>query len=79
MYLILVYNFSLILVSNHLLAKVYFYVLFPCYIRKCYKMRTNFITPPNLFLHFECWNSEVTSKRLKKGAWLIWHTTIWLI
>lgn len=39
----------------------------------------NFITPPNLFLHFECWNSEATSKRLKKGAWLIWHTTIWLI
>jgi len=39
----------------------------------------NFIIPPNLFVHFECWNSEASSKRLKKGAWLIWHATLWLI
>jgi len=37
-----------------------------------------FITPHNLFVHFECWNGEVISKRLK-GFWLIWHVTIWLI
>jgi len=27
----------------------------------------------------ECRNSEVTSKRLKKGAWMIWHAIIWMI
>jgi len=32
----------------------------------------NFITPPNIFTHFECWNGEANSKRIKKGAWLIW-------
>jgi hypothetical protein len=42
-------------------------------------LELNFITPPNLFVHFECWNSEVTSKRIKKGAWMIWHATIWTI
>jgi len=30
-------------------------------------------------VHFECWNSEATSKRLKKGAWMIWHATIWTL
>jgi len=39
----------------------------------------NFITPHNLFTHFEGWNSEANSKRLKKGAWMIWHATIWMI
>jgi len=42
-------------------------------------LEINFITPHNLFVHFECWNSEVNSKRLKKGFWYIWHATIWLI
>lgn len=32
-----------------------------------------------IFVHLGCWNSEVPSKRLKKGFWLIWHATIWSI
>lgn len=39
----------------------------------------NFVTPPNLFVYFECWNSEPTSKRLMKGFRVIWHATIWSI
>jgi len=40
----------------------------------------NFITPLNLFVHFECWNGEATtSKRLMKGFRVIWHATIWSI
>jgi hypothetical protein len=39
----------------------------------------NFITPPNIFNHFKCWNGEANSKRIKKGVWLIWHATIWSI
>lgn len=31
----------------------------------------NFVTPHNLFVQFDCWNSEVSSKRLKKGVWMI--------
>jgi len=42
-------------------------------------LEINFITPHNLFVQFACWNSEVISKRLKKGFWLIWHATIWSI
>jgi hypothetical protein len=42
-------------------------------------LEINFITPQNLFVHFGCWDSEVSSKRLKKGFWLIWHATIWTI
>lgn len=38
-----------------------------------------FITPQNLYVHFESWNGEATSKRLLKGFRLIWHATIWLI
>jgi len=39
----------------------------------------NFITPHNMFAQFECWNSEAASKRLKRGASMVWHATIWTI
>jgi len=32
-----------------------------------------------MFVHFGCWNGEVTSKHLKKGFWLIWHASIWMV
>jgi len=38
----------------------------------------SFITP-NLFVHWECWSMEGRNKRIGKGLWLIWHTTIWVI
>ena len=39
----------------------------------------NFITPRNLFLHFECWEGEGRLKQLWKGWRLIWHATLWVI
>ena len=38
-----------------------------------------FITPPNLFVHLDCWTNELRSKKLRKGFWLVWHATIWTI
>ena len=32
-----------------------------------------------MFAQFECWNSEAASKRLKRGASMVWHATIWTI
>jgi len=32
-----------------------------------------------MFVHFDCWSGEVILKRLKKGFWLIWHASIWMI
>jgi len=42
-------------------------------------VNVHFITPLNLFWHLDCWSNEVTSKKLRKGFWLIWHVTIWVI
>jgi hypothetical protein len=39
----------------------------------------NVITPPNLFIHALCWSREVRTKRLRRGAWLIWHTVVWVV
>jgi hypothetical protein len=39
----------------------------------------SFITPPNLFVHWECWNGGERNKNVLKGLWLIWHTTIWVM
>jgi len=36
----------------------------------------NFIIPPNLFVHAIGWVREVRSKRLRRGAWLIWHAVV---
>jgi len=38
-----------------------------------------FITPHNLFIHWECWNAVSSNKKLTRGLRLIWHATIWLI
>jgi len=38
-----------------------------------------FLSPPNLFIHWECWSVRGRNKKVKKGLWLIWHTTIWVL
>jgi hypothetical protein len=42
-------------------------------------MQFNLITPPNLTIHILNWSSPLNTKRLRKGAWLIWHAVIWII
>ncbi|MCI22359.1 myb-like transcription factor, partial [Trifolium medium] len=37
------------------------------------------IIPPNLFSLFECLSEAASNKRIRKGLWLIWHSTIWVI
>jgi len=39
----------------------------------------NFITPPNLFIHAICWFSEVRSKKLRRGALIIWNAVVWRV
>jgi len=39
----------------------------------------SFNTPPNLFMHWECWSKEGTNKRFQRGLWIIWHATIQVI
>jgi len=39
----------------------------------------DFIVPHNLFSHVECWMGEARGKALRKGFWLVWHATIWVI
>jgi len=36
----------------------------------------HFLIPPNLIIHFMCWSSEMRTKKLRKGAWIIWHAVI---
>lgn len=38
-----------------------------------------FLTPPNLFVHWECWNGRGGSKNRRRGLGLIWLTTIWMV
>jgi hypothetical protein len=38
-----------------------------------------FITPPNLFIHWECWNARSSNNKIIRGLRLIWHATIWVI
>jgi len=42
-------------------------------------LEINFITPQTLFQHFECWSGEIGKKRLRKGYWLAWHGSVWVI
>jgi len=37
------------------------------------------ITPPNLLIHSLVWSREVRSKKLRRGAWLIWHAVVWVV
>ena len=39
----------------------------------------NFITPPNLASHLDCWFNEVCAKKVRNGLLLIWHATVWTI
>lgn len=36
-----------------------------------------YLIPPNLFIHWECWDGRFTNDKIRKGLRLIWHTTIW--
>lgn len=38
-----------------------------------------FPIPPNLFVHLECWSGGGRNNKIKKGFWLIWHSTIWVL
>lgn len=38
-----------------------------------------FITPPNLFVHLECWSNEAVNEKIRQWYWLIWQATIWAI
>lgn len=43
-------------------------------------LELNFITPFNLFDHWECWDGYSTnSKELKRGLRLIWQAVVWVI
>lgn len=39
----------------------------------------NFIMPPNLFIHWECWSGGVMNKKIRKGLRMIWQAAIWSI
>jgi hypothetical protein len=38
-----------------------------------------FPIPPNLFIHWRSWSWGGRDKNVKKGFWLIWNTTIWVL
>ena len=38
-----------------------------------------FLTPPNFFVHWDCWSVGGGSKKVTQGFRLIWHTTIWVL
>jgi len=42
-------------------------------------LQFSFITPHNLFVHFECWENEAKSKKLTLSFRLIWNASIWAI
>lgn len=37
---------------------------------------SDFLTPPDLFVHLDCWTHEVNLEKLRKGFWHIWHAVI---
>jgi len=38
-----------------------------------------FIMPPNLFIHWACWDGMATNKKVKKGLRLVWHAALWVM
>lgn len=42
-------------------------------------MDLNFVSPPNLFVHRECWLGTESNKKVRSGYRLIWHAAIWSI
>lgn len=39
----------------------------------------NFIMPPNLFIHWECWSGGAWNNRIRKGLRMIWQAAIWVM
>lgn len=39
----------------------------------------NFVPPPNLFVHWECWIGAENNKKVRQGYRLIWHAAVWSI
>ena len=39
----------------------------------------NFIMPPNLFVHWECWSGGPLNKKVWNGLQMIWEVGIWVI
>jgi hypothetical protein len=42
-------------------------------------LQFHLITPPSLFIHLFGWSTAMSTKKRKRGAWLIWHAVIWVI
>jgi hypothetical protein len=42
-------------------------------------MDLNFVSLPNLFVHWECWIGAETNKKVRIGYRLIWHAAVWCI
>lgn len=39
----------------------------------------NFVMPPNLYIHWECWSGGVWNKKIRSGLRMIWQVAIWVI
>jgi hypothetical protein len=39
----------------------------------------NFLMPPNLFIHWECWSGGHFHKKIRKGLMMIWQAIIWVM
>jgi hypothetical protein len=39
----------------------------------------NFLSPPNPFIHWECWHGNSSNKKIRNGYRLIWHAAVWSI
>lgn len=42
-------------------------------------LNLNFVMPPNLFIHWECWSGGNLNKKVRKGLRLIWEAGIWVL
>jgi len=38
-----------------------------------------FLIPPNFFVRWECWGGWERNKKIKKGRWLVWLATLWVL
>jgi hypothetical protein len=38
-----------------------------------------FLTPPNLFVMWDCWDGAFSHKKIRKGVGMIWHAVVWSI
>jgi len=38
-----------------------------------------FLTPPNLFVMWDCWVGVFSNKKIRKGVRLIWHAVVWTL